>query len=102
QRECPDTDRVPLPLAPESRGQDKQPGQRNSLESKLKHVPVERQRLHTVMFELIAMSIPAGKQYRYLDLLINIYVVVLIVSNLIAPKPVAFYVPLLSKWIGPM
>ena len=29
------------------------------------------------------------KQYRYLDLLINIFVVVLIVSNLIAPKFVA-------------
>jgi uncharacterized integral membrane protein (TIGR00697 family) len=29
------------------------------------------------------------KQYRYLDLLINIFVVVLIVSNLIAPKTVA-------------
>jgi uncharacterized integral membrane protein (TIGR00697 family) len=29
------------------------------------------------------------KQYRYLDLLINIFVVVLIVSNLIAPKSVA-------------
>jgi len=54
------------------------------------------------MFELIAMSIPAGRQYRYLDVLINIYVVVLIISNLIAPKPVAFYVPLLSKWIGPL
>src|ERR1700692_2335502 len=31
----------------------------------------------------------APKQYRYLDLLINIFVVVLIVSNLIAPKFVA-------------
>lgn len=30
------------------------------------------------------------KQYRYLDLLINIFVVVLIVSNLIAPKMVPF------------
>src|ERR1017187_6715585 len=29
------------------------------------------------------------KQYRYLDLLVNIFVVVLIVSNLIAPKFVA-------------
>jgi uncharacterized integral membrane protein (TIGR00697 family) len=54
------------------------------------------------MFELIAMSIPAGRQYRYLDLLINIFVVVLIVSNLIAPKPVAFYVPVLSDRIGPL
>jgi uncharacterized integral membrane protein (TIGR00697 family) len=54
------------------------------------------------MFELIAMSIPAGRQYRYLDVLINIFVVVLIVSNLIAPKPVAFYVPLLSRWTGPL
>ncbi len=31
-----------------------------------------------------------AKQYRYLDVLINIFVVVLIVSNLIAPKFVAF------------
>jgi queuosine precursor transporter len=29
------------------------------------------------------------KQYRYLDILINVFVVVLIVSNLIAPKFVA-------------
>ena len=40
------------------------------------------------MFELIAMSTLPGRQYRYLDLLINIFVVVLIVSNLIAPKSV--------------
>ena len=32
---------------------------------------------------------PAVKQYRYLDLLVNLFVVVLIVSNLIAPKFVA-------------
>src|SRR5665213_4352051 len=30
-----------------------------------------------------------AKQYRYLDILINIFVVVLVVSNLIAPKFVA-------------
>lgn len=46
-------------------------------------------------------SLPA-RQYRYLDLLINIFVVVLIVSNLIAPKPVAFYLPFLSSYIGPL
>lgn len=34
---------------------------------------------------------PAVRQYRYLDLLINIFVVVLIVSNLIAPKFVAVW-----------
>ena len=32
------------------------------------------------------MPAPGVKQYRYLDLLINIFIVVLIVSNLIAPK----------------
>jgi uncharacterized integral membrane protein (TIGR00697 family) len=42
------------------------------------------------MFELIAMSTLPVKQYRYLDFLINIFVVVLIVSNLIAQKSVPF------------
>lgn len=35
------------------------------------------------------MSTLPARQYRYLDVLINIFVVVLIVSNLIAPKSVA-------------
>src|SRR6202046_2956360 len=35
------------------------------------------------------MSALPARQYRYLDFLINIFVVVLIVSNLIAPKSVA-------------
>lgn len=49
------------------------------------------------------MSTLPARQYRYLDLLINIFVVVLIVSNLIAPKPVALYVPVVSSWIhGPL
>jgi len=46
------------------------------------------------------MSTPHQRQYRYLDVLINIFIVVLIVSNLIAPKAVALWVPGLSTWIG--
>jgi uncharacterized integral membrane protein (TIGR00697 family) len=38
---------------------------------------------------LLFLMSPARTQYRFLDLLINIFIVVLIVSNLIAPKSVA-------------